>query len=154
MVKQQLICSSWLWMPDSSHRQEKVFTIQESTCWPSSCSPSLLGKLWSLSLPFSHTDYCESHLLLGFRWHILTMYWNSPVSDWQMNDRCHSDVIHLHYLSSVFFFLPCYLQVSKQKNFTSPKLQLLSCKLSCALHICLLHFQIYRLWISFVLGAS
>lgn len=60
------------------------------------------GKAVILSLPFSHTDYCESPLV-GFSMahpdkNVLRQ------SDWQMNDRCHSDVIHLHYLPSLFSF--------------------------------------------------
>lgn len=59
------------------------------------------GKAVILSLPFSHTDYCESHLLLGFWWHILTsMYWDSL----SQTDRWMADVIHLDYLSSLFSF--------------------------------------------------
>lgn len=66
------------------------------------------GKAMILSLLISHPDYCECHLLLvfdGTSWQACIETVCLRLTDeWQMSFRCHSDVIHLHYLSSLFSF--------------------------------------------------
>lgn len=89
-----------------------------------------------------------------------TSCWVFDVISWQAHIEAVFIVIHLYHLSSLFFFFFSHHAICRFLNKrTSLVLNYISSpgKLSCALHICLSHFQRYQLWISlciFVLQTS
>lgn len=103
MVEQQLVYSSWIWIPD--HHTDRRFSLFRKThadqaavphlCWESSDFVLTLFPYWLL-----WKSSLVGFSMANFNRHVL----RQSVSDWQMNDRCHSHVIHLHYLSSLCSF--------------------------------------------------